>query len=78
MLDQDSKHARELARVLRDSGQVVPPELESMQSFGGGGGFGHNRYRSGGEIVVIKMRLRSSTVNRWLPVCMAPMINVCC
>ncbi len=31
---QDSKYARELARVLREAGQQVPPELESMQSFG--------------------------------------------
>jgi ATP-dependent RNA helicase DDX5/DBP2 len=32
--NQDSKYARELARVLREAGQAVPPELESMQSFG--------------------------------------------
>ena len=31
---QDSRYARELARVLREAGQQVPPELESMQSFG--------------------------------------------
>ncbi len=31
---QDSKYARELSRVLREANQVVPPELESMQSFG--------------------------------------------
>ncbi|EIE25575.1 DEAD-domain-containing protein [Coccomyxa subellipsoidea C-169] len=53
---QDSKYARELSRVLREANQVVPPELESMQSFGrgysssrygapggGGGGFGGSR-----------------------------------
>ena len=31
---QDSRYARELARVLREAGQQVPPELETMQSFG--------------------------------------------
>ena len=31
---QDSKYGRELARVLREAGQQVPPELETMQSFG--------------------------------------------
>lgn len=31
---QDSKYARELARVLREANQIVPPELESMQSYG--------------------------------------------
>ena len=30
----DGKYARELARVLREAGQEVPPELESMPSFG--------------------------------------------
>ena len=48
MAMQDSKHARELARVMREAGQIVPPELESMQSFGGGGGYGNSRYRSSG------------------------------
>ncbi len=31
---QDSKYSRELSRVLREANQIVPPELESMQSFG--------------------------------------------
>ncbi len=31
---QDSKYGRELSRVLREAGQQVPPELETMQSFG--------------------------------------------
>ncbi|KAK9808388.1 hypothetical protein WJX73_010064 [Symbiochloris irregularis] len=44
----DSKHAKDLARVMREAGQIVPPELEAMQSFGGGGGYGNQRYRSGG------------------------------
>lgn len=43
---QDSKHARELARVMCEAGQVVPPELEQMQAYGGGGG-GGGRYRAG-------------------------------
>ena len=50
---QDSKHARELAKVMREADQIVPPELESMQGFGGGGGYGGGggmRYRSGMHI----------------------------
>ena len=31
---QDGRYARELARLLREAGQVVPPELETMT--GGG------------------------------------------
>ena len=29
----DGKYARELSRVLREAGQVVPPALEGMQGF---------------------------------------------
>ena len=39
----DGKYARELCQVVRDAGQVVPPELEQMAKFGGGGGGGGGR-----------------------------------
>lgn len=35
---QDGKYARELAQVVRDAGQQVPPDLEAMAARGGGGG----------------------------------------
>lgn len=41
-----SKHsrlARDLSKILEDSNNKVPPELRSMQGFGGGGG--RSRYR---------------------------------
>ncbi|BDA41823.1 DEAD-box ATP-dependent RNA helicase 14 [Coccomyxa sp. Obi] len=44
---QDSKYSRELSRVLREANQIVPPELESMQSFGGGGGGRYSSSRYG-------------------------------
>ena len=37
---QDGRHAGQLAKVMREAGQVVPPELERMGAFGGGGGGG--------------------------------------
>ena len=44
----DSKHAGQLCRVLREAGQTVPPELEQMATYGGGGG-GGSRYGGGGR-----------------------------
>ncbi len=50
MLVQDGKYARELSRVMREAGQQVPPQLESMSSFGGGGfGGGGSRWGGGGR-----------------------------
>jgi ATP-dependent RNA helicase DDX5/DBP2 len=45
-----SRMARDLAKVLADARQPVPPELYNMQgsSSGGGGGGGRNRYGGGG------------------------------
>lgn len=48
MSQTDSKHARELARVMREAEQTVPPELEQMAAYGGGGGGGRSRYGRGG------------------------------
>ena len=36
--EKSSKMARELVTILREAGQEVPPQLENMQSHGGGGG----------------------------------------
>ena len=38
--DKASKLASELVVILREAGQDVPPQLETMRSFGGGGGRG--------------------------------------
>ena len=38
--DKASKMASELMVILREAGQDVPPQLETMRSFGGGGGRG--------------------------------------
>jgi ATP-dependent RNA helicase DDX5/DBP2 len=38
--DKASKMASELVVILREAGQEIPPQLESMRSFGGGGGRG--------------------------------------
>ena len=41
-----SKHARlsrELCKILEESGNVVPPQLRTLNGFGGGGG-GRSRY----------------------------------
>ena len=43
----DSKHARELIKLLQEAGQQVNPELMSMQGFGGGGG-GRSRWGNAG------------------------------
>jgi ATP-dependent RNA helicase DDX5/DBP2 len=40
--------AFELAKIMREANQDVPPELESMASRGGGGGGGRPRYGGGG------------------------------
>jgi len=46
----NSKLAGPLIKLLKDAGQVVPPELQQMATFGGGGGGGggHSRYSRGG------------------------------
>ena len=42
---------------MREADQIVPPELENMQSFGGGGGYGGgSRYRSAGIITIFQLR----------------------
>lgn len=38
----NSKCARELVSILREAKAVVPPQLEEMASYGGGGGRGMN------------------------------------
>ena len=44
----DAKHARELARILSDAGQLVPPALASMTGGGGKGGGGKGGGGKGG------------------------------
>ncbi|PPQ91828.1 hypothetical protein CVT25_000275 [Psilocybe cyanescens] len=44
----NSKCARELIGILREAKAVVPPQLEEMASYGGGGG-GRGRYGGGGR-----------------------------
>ena len=44
--DKASKMARELVTILREANQDVPPALEGMVGYGGGGG--HSRYGGGG------------------------------
>lgn len=41
---KNSRNARELIKILSESGNAVPPELSQMQMMGGGGG-GNSRYR---------------------------------
>lgn len=43
--EKNSKLARDLVQILQRSEQVVPPELASMSSFGGGRGGGRGRGR---------------------------------
>ena len=45
---QNSKSARELVKILSESKSVVPPELQEMAHYGGGGG-GGGRGRGGGR-----------------------------
>ena len=45
---EHAKLARELVGLLRDNDQFVPPELQDMVRYGGGGG-GHSRYGGGGR-----------------------------
>jgi len=42
----NAKSARELVSILREANAIVPPQLDEMTMFGGGGGRG--RYGSGG------------------------------
>lgn len=44
----DSKYARELSQVLSEAGQVVPPQLQEMSRYGGGGGARSSRWGGGG------------------------------
>jgi len=44
---ENAKAASELIAILQDAKQVIPPQLEEMARFGGGGG-GNRRYGSGG------------------------------
>ena len=47
-IEQDFKYGRELAKLMEDAGQVVPPELRNCGPGTGGGG--RSRYGpSGGE-----------------------------
>ena len=46
---QDAKHAGALCQIMRDAGQSVPPELEQMSGFGGGGGRVNGGGRGGGR-----------------------------
>ena len=50
MSPADGRHARALITILKDANQVVPPELESLSSSGGGygGGKGGGGFRGGG------------------------------
>lgn len=41
--------ARDLVRVLKEAGQVIPPELESLVSYGGDSGGGRWGSRGGGR-----------------------------
>lgn len=41
---KNSRNCRELMKILTESGNAVPPELQQMQMSGGGGG-GSSRYR---------------------------------
>ncbi|CAN0160152.1 unnamed protein product [Ectocarpus fasciculatus] len=41
---KNSRNSRELIKILTESENQVPPELQQMQMMGGGGG-GHSRYR---------------------------------
>lgn len=41
---KNSRNARELMKILSESDNIVPPELQNMQMSGGGGG-GSSRYR---------------------------------
>jgi len=45
----DSKQARDLIGVLRESNQKIDPRLSEMARFGGGGGGGRGRYGGGGR-----------------------------
>ncbi|KAK4691684.1 hypothetical protein P7C70_g9296, partial [Phenoliferia sp. Uapishka_3] len=38
--DNGGKIARDLIKILKDAKQIVPPELEALQGYGGGGGGG--------------------------------------
>lgn len=44
----EGKHAAPLMKVMREAGQVIPPALEQMASYGGYSGPSRNRYGSGG------------------------------
>ncbi|RPD54298.1 P-loop containing nucleoside triphosphate hydrolase protein [Lentinus tigrinus ALCF2SS1-7] len=44
----NAKQARELIGILREANANVPPQLEEMSMFGGGGG-GRSRYGGGGR-----------------------------
>ncbi|KAG6853966.1 hypothetical protein C0991_012113 [Blastosporella zonata] len=47
----NAKSARELVAILREAKAVIPPELEEMTMYGGGGGrgrYGGGRGRGGG------------------------------
>ena len=44
-----SRMARELIDILREAGQMVPPELQSMRGGGGGGYGGKGRGKGGGK-----------------------------
>ncbi len=45
----DAKHARELIQLMRDAGQVVPPELQALMTMAPRGGGGRSRYGGGGR-----------------------------
>ena len=45
----DSKHARELVRILTDAGQAISPELADLAQKGFGGGRSHHGGRNKGR-----------------------------
>lgn len=50
LLTDQGKLARDLMKILKDAKQVVPPELEEMVGYGGGGGGrGYGGGRGGGR-----------------------------
>ena len=46
--DKVSRYAKDLASLIRDAGQLVPPELDAMARSGKGGAAGMNRYSGSG------------------------------
>ena len=57
MPSQDFKYGRELARLMQEAGQHVPPELANCgPGFGGGGRGGGSRYGPPGAHLAVPLR----------------------